>query len=810
MSIEFFKRLAFKLMRSSLTLVLVLGVLVALLQVYMDFRHQKTAIETNVNEIFRVMHNAAGRAVHLLDNRLADEVIRGLEYYDFLHSATIFDDADNVMAELNVEQQPSNTYWLTSILTQPRREFSKSLIYSDGTYEGKITLVVNQDRALSHFYERAITIFVSGIARNFSLALVLMLLYHYVLTKPLVKIAHRFSHINPSRTRGARIEHIAGHENDELGFIVNSANEFIEELETQRLGLEQSEQQLRIILDSSPNHIFALDAEGRFVFVNAVLLQFYGIESQDMIGQTFADVHADISPSETDKVWSDIIMAERLRERRLNHEQPLTNIHGETRRLEISYVPFEFFEQPCVLVIGSDITDRVVAEERVENLAYFDTLTGLPNRNMLYDHLNMDISRSQRNNTFGALFFIDLDDFKRINDTMGHSTGDEVLLQVARVMQAQIRQTDTLARLGGDEFTLSLPDLSGDVDIAQSQAADFAERLLTKISQPIRVDNQEFIVGASIGIVIYPDCADDTEALLRFADTAMYQAKKSGRNCYRLFEVSMAAEVDRAVKLENELRIAVKEQQFTFFLQPIVDSATGNLVCAEALMRWQHPERGMVPPVQFIDFLENSGNIHGVDQFILGQVCSYISHQRHLGQLPEGFRIAVNISAKELHRRDFVEQVEAILALHDVPGSCIELEITEGAALRRLDEVVHKMRLLQARGITFALDDFGTGYSSLSYLKRLPVDKIKIDKSFIKDLTIDPQDEALVASVIAIAKTMGLRVVAEGVETSEQAEWLKRHGDLWYQGYLFDRPLPKSEFQDQYLVQEQLQEACQD
>ena len=799
MSIELFKRLAFRLMRSSLALVLVLGILVACIQVYLDFRDQRQSIETNVQEIFRVTHNAAGRAVHLLDNRLASEVVKGMQHYNFLLRAAIYDDGNRLMARIDTDTPPSNTLWLTRLVSETTSLHSQKLIYSDGTYEGKIELLVNIDAALQPFYNRATAIFVSGFLRNVSLALILMFLYHLILTRPLVLIAQRFAAIHPSRTRGQRIEHIGGHQQDELGYIVNAANDFIAELESRQVELEQSGEQLRIILDSSPNYIFALGRDGEIIFLNAATTRFYDRSAQALMEQNFYHIHRAISESEAQWMLEKIQGVERTLHKDLNNEKSLTDANDQSFVMDLAFVPFDFFDKPCVLVIASDITDRVHAEERVENLAFFDTLTGLPNRNMLYDHLKMDISRSQRNGTYGALFFIDLDDFKRINDTMGHSVGDDVLLLLSKVMQKQIRLTDTLARLGGDEFTLSLPDLSGDLDTARQQAAEFAERLLGKISQSITVDDNEYTVSASIGVVIYPDCADNTEALLRFADTAMYQAKKAGRNCYRLFEDSMAAEVDEAVRLEAELHTAIKEEHFTFHLQPIIDGHSGKLISAEALMRWQHPERGLVPPFHFIEFLENSGLIHKVDQQILHRVCRYL--RRHLEEdtLPEGFRIAINVSAKELHRSDFVQQVEETLNQHQVPGTCIEIEITEGAALQRLDEVVKKITALQRLGITFALDDFGTGYSSLSYLKRLPVNKIKIDQSFIKDLTVDPMDEALVASIIAIAKNLNLKVVAEGVETEAQAAWLNQYDDVWYQGYLYNKPLPTDIFDTTYM-----------
>ncbi len=799
MRIDFFNRIAFKLMRSSLAIALTLGAIVALVQVYTDLNEQREAIDNNIQEIFRVTENPAQRAVHLLDNQLAGEVVRGLEYYNFLTYAAIFDDKNQIMAEYRTPPTESATLWLTRLLMDEIKQYELDLIYSDGTYEGRFVLRISNDAALAPFYSRSTTIFISGLLRNMSLALVLMVLYHYVLTRPLTTIASRFADIRPDQTEGRRIDNIDGHKHDELGQIVKAANAFISTLEERQTGLTQSEQQLRIILDASPNQIFAVNKTGEFVFLNIATEKFYGKEHDALIGRNYYSIHKVISDKEANAILINIKRADSDNRRTLDIEQRLTDAKGDVFAMQMSYIPFDFYGESCVLVIGADITGRVEAEERVEHLAYFDTLTDLPNRNMLYDHLKMDISRSKRTGSYGALLFIDLDDFKRINDTMGHSIGDQLLLQLSQQMKSQKRQTDTLARLGGDEFILSLPDLHNDIDFAKQQAAELAKRLLDKISTPITLEKREFTISASIGIVIYPYGDSDTESLLRFADTAMYKAKQSGRNCYQLFEESMATEASNLIRLESELRTAMQQRQFVLRLQPIIDSQSGDLAAAEALIRWDHPERGIVSPLEFIGFLESSGMIRDVDQLVFVEVCRYIHRLRTVGEFPDHLRLSVNLSASTLHRADFVQTVESTLAEYSLPGTCIEFEITEGAALQRLDEVIQKMQLLQRQGLTFALDDFGTGYSSLSYLKRLPINKIKIDKSFIKDLIFDPQDEALVASVIAIADTLDLRVVAEGVESEDQAAWLNCYSDIWYQGYLFDKPLHPQAFRQKYL-----------
>ncbi|TQV84659.1 EAL domain-containing protein [Exilibacterium tricleocarpae] len=803
MRIEFFNRIAFKLMRSSLAIALTLGVIVALVQVYMDLSDQRHAIDNNIQEIFRVTENPAQRAVHLLDSTLAGEVVKGLEYYNFLTYAAILDDKNQIMAEHRREPGPSGTLWLTQLLMDEIKQYELDLIYSDGTYEGRIVLRISNDLALAPFYARSTTIFISGLLRNMSLALVLMVLYHYALTRPLIQISNKFSTIRPDHTEGRRIDHVKGHKSDELGQIVEAANAFIATLEERQTGLTQSEQQLRIILDASPNQIFAVNKSGEFVFLNIATERFYGQAHGKLIGKNYYGIHKAISDKEANAILINIKRADSDKRKSLDMEQRLTDAKGVVFAMQMSYIPFDFYGESCVLVIGADITGRVEAEERVEHLAYFDTLTDLPNRNMLYDHLKMDISRCRRTGSYGALLFIDLDDFKRINDTLGHSLGDQLLLQLSQQMQSQKRQTDTLARLGGDEFILSLPDLHNDIDFAKQQATELAKRLLDRISTPITLENREFIISASIGIVIYPYGESDTESLLRFADTAMYKAKQSGRNCCQIFEESMATEANNLVQLESELRTAIQSQQFVLRVQPIIDGQSGKLAAAEALIRWNHPERGMVSPLEFIGFLESSGMIREVDQLVFVEVCQYIHALRSTGEMPEEFRFSVNLSASTLHRSDFVQRVESTLAQYNLPGTCIEFEITEGAALQRLDEVIQKLKVLQLQGLTFALDDFGTGYSSLSYLKRLPINKIKIDKSFIKDLIFDPQDEALVASVIAIADTLNLRVVAEGVESEDQAAWLNCYSDIWYQGYLFDRPLHPEAFREKYLQPQQ-------
>ncbi len=799
-TISFFQRLSYKLTRTSLLLVLVLGLLVAISQVYLDFRAEQSVVDGNVDKVYSVSKNAAQRAVHLLDEDLAEEVVNGFRGYSYIHKVSILDDRGQAMREYQAEPQPSSTRWLTKLLVaEPYKIYPKPLIYKDGRVEGKFVVVVDLDNAFAPFYDRAIYMLLTGLLRNVSLALILMLFYHYALTRPLALIASRFSEVDASNPNGTRIEHVPKHKTDELGAIVNAANFFIGSVEQRQLELLESEDQLRLIINSSPIQVYALNASGEFVFLNTATAEYYNKSVDALIGKTFYQEHSLLNSEEADELMVIFKRVSSTRTNWLNVEKTMSTVDESTKLvMQISYTPFTYYGRACVLVVASDITDRVKAEEEIERLAYYDALTNLPNRNLFFNRLTKDIEITRHKQSHGALLYIDLDDFKRINDTMGHELGDKLLLQLAHQMQSQIRQTDTLARLGGDEFTLSLPGLANHREGAEIRAAELAERLISIISSPIVINKNEFMIGASIGIVMYPD-AHDAGELLRFADTAMYQAKTNGRSCFRFFEMAMEEAARRRMDLEVDVRRALEERHYTFFLQPIINAETKELSSAEALIRWPHPEKGMIMPGEYIDYLEDSGMISAVGQVVLEDVCLFLQKMKKAKRIPEGFRIAVNISTIQFYQADFFEQVHFLLKKYDVEGHLLDFEITESAALHRLSDAVQMINQLKGLGICFSLDDFGTGYSSLSYLKQLPVDKIKIDRTFINDLTVDTQGEALVASIIAIAHNMNLKIVAEGVETEPQAQWLADYENVHYQGYLFDRPMPHDEFSYKYL-----------
>ena len=550
-----------------------------------------------------------------------------------------------------------------------------------------------------------------------------------------------------------------------------------------------------MILDASPNQVFAVNSDGDLLFYNQAFKRYFG----GVLGNNYFAMLREAGIKEAGHIKSLVTRVSRKQSPLFNRQQDFSGMRNENHVTQMSLVPFVSDHIVYVIVVLNDITELVEAEQRVEYLAYRDTLTGLANRNKILEQLQEDLHKCKAGNRYGAVLLIDLNDFKRINDTMGHSLGDELLLHLSQRMAKRVHEPETLARLGGDEFILSMPDISESIEEARARAEYVASRFLETIGLPVTLGNQDFSVNATIGIALYPVGDVSVELLLSQADTALNEAKRSAIGNCQVFEPQMAEEVNRLLQLESDIRASFQEHEFVFYLQPLIDLHTRSLVGAEALIRWQHPLRGQVQPAEFIGFLENSDMINPVGLQLLDDVCQFVRQYKEAGRFPAELRVSVNISERQLYDADFVGKCLSVLRKYKLPGSCLEFEITEGAALHNLDEVVDKMRKLQHEGITFSLDDFGTGYSSLSYLKRLPVNKVKIDKSFIDDITIDPQDAAMVASIIAIAQNMNLIIVAEGVETDAQAQWLSQYDGILIQGYLFDRPLPPETFAQNYL-----------
>jgi diguanylate cyclase (GGDEF)-like protein/PAS domain S-box-containing protein len=470
-------------------------------------------------------------------------------------------------------------------------------------------------------------------------------------------------------------------------------------------------------------------------------------------------------------------------------------LDGEERWVrEIARVQYDA-EDRMVAVVGTiqDITDRKKSEERINELAFFDQLTGVANRTLLVDRLRQAVSDSQRSGRYGALLFIDLDNFKTLNDTLGHDMGDLLLKQVASRLNGCIRAGDTVARLGGDEFVVMVQGLGQEEPEAANRCEAVGAKVMTSLNVPYQLADVSYRCSPSIGVTLFHGDKDGVDELLKQADLAMYKAKSAGRNAIRFFDRAMEQAVLARAALESDLRDAVLARQFILHFQPQVIG--DHVVGAEALVRWNHPSRGIVAPAEFIPLAEETGLILPLGQWVLETACEQLVRWAQRTETAD-LTLAVNVSARQFHQADFVAQIGSLLDRTGVRPQRLKLELTESLLVENVQDIIEKMFALKARGIGFALDDFGTGYSSMAYLKRLPLDQLKIDQSFVRDLQSDPNDATIAQTIVALGQTLGLAVIAEGVETTEQRDFLITAGCQAFQGYLFGRPLSLEAFEE--------------
>jgi diguanylate cyclase (GGDEF)-like protein/PAS domain S-box-containing protein len=536
----------------------------------------------------------------------------------------------------------------------------------------------------------------------------------------------------------------------------------------------------------------SIDAPGpRIVFVNDAFERHTGYSRNEVIGHSPRLLQGERTQrAELDRIRKALQQAQPVRAELINYKK-----NGEQFWLELDIVPVDYFSRGLThwVAVARDITTRKAAEEEIEHLAFYDTLTQLPNRQLLMDSLRQALLPNGNPDRTGALMFIDLDNFKVLNDTRGHAIGDMLLQKVAARLNSCVRLRDTVARLGGDEFVVLLQDLGDDRDMASQRARVVAQKILAALCEPCDLAGNEYDGTCSIGITLVTQHQQSVGDLLKQADLAMYQAKAAGRNTICFFDPGMQALATANAALTSELRQGLRNNEFLLYYQPQV-GAEGHMVGVEALVRWNHPQRGLVAPDAFITQAEESGLILPLGKWVLETACAQLVEW---AKRPEThrFSIAINVSVRQFRHPEFVEQVMAAIANSGISAHRLKLELTESLLANDMDVTIAKMGILKEAGVTLSIDDFGIGYSALSYLKHLPLDQLKIDRNFVKDVLTDPNDAAIARTIIGLAQSLGLGVMAEGVETEAQRSFLARHGCHCFQGYLFCKPLPIDELE---------------
>ena len=576
------------------------------------------------------------------------------------------------------------------------------------------------------------------------------------------------------------------HRVDERTRELAEANELLHDEAAERIrtasALAESEERFRVLVDGSPDMVL-VQRDGRIAFLNPPGARLLGLDSpEEALGLELRELWASCDPEfPADDIERALATGD------FDHPMPalLRRRDGGVVDVELSVGALEYGGEPAVQCVVRDVTERVHAQRTIERMAYYDALTELPNRVLFRDRLQSALARARRRSELVAVVFVDLDDFKAINDSLGHIVGDGVLKAVARRLQALMREEDTIGRQSGDEFTI----------IARVESLDGAQLLAARILEALRrsfmVDGYELHVSASVGVAVYPFHGVEELELMRNADVAMYQAKEWGRNVYRLYSPDMAASAIDRLELETGLRSAIEHDEFELHYQPQIDLRTGRAVGVEALIRWRHPQQGLLLPGTFIELAEQAGFMGEIGHWILRTACARAAAWE-ADRLVFG-RVCVNLSAKEFVQQDVIANVRQVLAETGLAPEKLELEITESVAMHNIEQVLGVLGELREMGVRVAIDDFGTGYSSMSYLKRFPIHTLKIAQDFMRDVHVNAQSAAIAGMVIDLCHELNLDIVAEGVEHESQLDFLESRGCYVIQGYLFSRPLPEDD-----------------
>ncbi|GEM_PF-826907 len=792
------RRLSFKQMRNTVLIALTIGFLLSCMQILHDYSNVERESRGLVDQVLNTLQQPAAEAAYGLDETLAKRVTDGLFEYRPIYFAEIRDDFGNVLAREERAKTKDKHEWLTNLIFDDISETPHPLIL-DGQEKvvGEIRVKVDRYVMAADFIERSKLVILMGVIRNIALAGFLMAMFYMSITKPFMEMTRELSLVNPARPIERPINVPKGHEDDELGLLARTTNGLLEQFEhsldeNKKVQEKLSERETRLsgIMNNVADAIITIDDEGIIEDLNPASLRLFDVEKDQAIGASFSTLVTDFD-------WEGLAMV--LTNYRVRNDPDILahapeeitgrRQDGSTVALSLSITEMKLSEHYARFIfVVRDITQRKQFEEQLMYMATHDPLTDLPNRTLLQDRISHALTHARRKRTSVAVLFLDLDRFKLVNDTLGHDIGDRLLESVALRLTNTVRSSDTVGRLGGDEFLIIADDME-----APTVAARVAENILEVLNRPFNIEGNQLFITPSIGISVYPGDGTDIQTLLRHADTAMYSAKNEGGNTYQFFIHKMNQEAVTRLSLERNLREALEKDQFELYFQPKARVDDLMPVGVEALIRWRHPDLGFVSPTDFIPIAEETGLILPIGDWVLRAALQQIKSWQEQGRtvLP----IAINLSARQLTQEQPVIGIKRQLEYFNVDPCYLELEITETIMMGSLNRTVEILGEFRSMGLKISIDDFGTGYSSLSYLRRLPIDSLKIDRSFIDEVNSNPDDAAIASTIIAMGRKLSLNVIAEGIETPEQLEFLRDQECGTIQGYWMAKPMPAKELE---------------
>ncbi|GLQ71552.1 EAL domain-containing protein [Vibrio penaeicida] len=779
------KSLATRQTKTVFLVAVALGLLFSFYQIVLDLHRERQKISEKYHLKLEQNYTNASQAAYHVNPLLAQQVTDSIMTDKAVRHVVLTDDFNDVLSEEH------RTFHYESRLNQSLGQwlFTNEQIYTISLHQpgttqvvGTLSFTVNGIASANGFLERAKSLLIFDMIRNVLLASILLFFFYRKLSKPLIDLTYWVRSLQFQESQ----KKLPGQlRDDELGQLAQSFQTMWNEREqasaqlSQNIeALEKSEHFASTIMDNSSDALLLINQDGKITHVNSNTCDLLGYEKEELVG--FPAVTISVS-------YSIDYIGFKVKQPSESQASLFEAVHrkknGTTFPVEATAIELTMNDTPMFLVQARDISNRKQAEIQIHNLAYFDGLTGLPNRKQLLDRLDEALNKSYRTSEPGVLLYLDLDRFKTINDSLGHAIGDQLLQAVSERLQKLLDPIHLFARIGGDEFAILMPNVPLD------QAKKHAEEVLSLARSPYVVESHHLYCSISVGIATFPSPDTNALELLRQADTALYRAKSAGSNTYKTYEPEMRKLVDSFLSIEKGLHEALNKNQFELYYQPQVNKK-GELVGAEALIRWNHPTQGTVPPDTFMSIAEETGQIIPMGSWILEQACLQMAHWKESGNVPSTFkRLAINISPLQFSQADFVEQVTGAVERSGIAPEDIELELTENMLLKNIDACVIKMAELKKKGFKIAIDDFGTGYSSLKYLKRLSLDVLKIDRSFVTELHLNKNDTAIVDSIILMSERLGLEVIAEGVEEPEELKALTDLGCEQFQGYIFDKPL---------------------
>ena len=666
------------------------------------------------------------------------------------------------------------------VYTQPASESPFNVQTATPELLGQVSVVMSK----AELARTATDIFIANMGTSFSFALLFLFLIRFLtvrMTRPLNQLSASMGRAKAGESEVRAV--LTGPK--DISDMAHAFNSMMAVLEEREAALS-----VAAIAFEIEEGMIVTDQDEVVIRVNRVFTKLSGYSAEEAIGKNLNMLKSDREDPEFYPRMQEILHRDNFWQGEIWNRRKNGEIYPEL--LTITAVVGKDGAITNYICAFFDITERKQAEEKIHNLAFYDPLCQLPNRRLLFDRLHQAVTSSSRNKTCAALLFVDLDNFKILNDTRGHDVGDLLLIEVGQRLRASIRESDTLARLGGDEFVVLLEGLSHDRSEAAVQAREVGEKMLIDISQPYMLKGVEHYSTASIGISLFANYRQNLDDLLKQSDTAMYAAKKAGRNTLRFFDPAMQATLEIRSQLEAGMRKALPRYEFKLYYQVQVDSEK-RPVGAEALIRWEDPEQGMISPAQFIPVAEDTGLILPIGHWVLQTACEQLKAWES-DPLAGELSLAVNVSARQFRQPGFVKQVGDMIKQTSINPSRLKIELTESTVLENVVDTINKMHALKSIGVRFSMDDFGTGYSSLAYLTQLPLDQLKIDQSFVRNVGLKSSDSMIVQTIIGMANNLGIEVIAEGVETDAQRDFLWGAGCRFYQGYLFGRPVPVKEF----------------